>query len=1044
MKRTFFSALVGDIFFAQNRGDLEPEPAPTKPLPEEANAASAYSPLLRRVSALLILSIVNMACLPLAHALEYQRNQVAVATPGAGERYSAFLSRLKTQLAPDDSTSSSRLVSQKRQVSTDIESLDRLRQELEAEWAQLKTQWREADVASSVFAEQEQLEASFYEQHQALRDRLLAANTEQGVAELQRFTEENVAEPTHLPIDLDNLPWQVEQGQARAPLTDAPALEQLLKDVDSQKSARVNSVGTPAADAQKSVAKSAGPVDLAQTLDAPHTDAIKALAAQLGNNPHKIYQWVHDNIYFFPSYGSVQGAQDTLDKRSGNAFDQASLLIALLRSAGIPARYVYGTVDIPAEQVMNWVGGVKNAEAAQQLLGQGGIPNIGLTTGGKISVVRMEHVWVEAFVQYQPHRGAKHVGGQSRGDAWVAMDGSFKQYSFSTGMNLDNAVPFDLNALDQAARTGAVANEAEGWVQHLNTEAIAQQFIDQQMRQQNYIERQNQGQSSVADVLGHHQATIDPLPYLAGSLPYRVQATANRFDVIPDRLRHQFRYEIYDSESSLRMYGSPVLSFRAPTASLAGKKITLAWVAATTADQQAIESLLPASGAISSLPKGLPSSIRLKPQLMVDGELKAEGPGFSAGAEPVGAGAFSQYSNLSAWDETTDQLIAGQQSAIGLSIQGVSAAQLDALTSRMLATKRVMEQAQNSPESVRASILQDITGDLLTGDMLTSSIWSYLLHVQNQGQLVSNQAKMIDLPAMSYGLVHSVAEPRKLYGLVTTGVTFKGLNLDVGHLRYIRWSKENQREAWISYNRLLGAGASALEHRTLEQLWVDRASCRYSTSLGEVVNPTKPACVEGMSAIKALAVASAQGQKIFTLTAQNANVALAQLKLSSSVGSEVRAALAAGKEVTIHEKAISANGWSGYGYMLIDPETGAGAYLIEGKGNGGYLDWWASNGTYVGLALALVSLIAALATVSAVIVVVLFLLSVFVALMNMMVLELQAVENGCPTMGTLGVSLEMAALIISFFGAAGVALGTWISFLGGGAIGGSVSACKNL
>lgn len=36
----------------------------------------------------------------------------------------------------------------------------------------------------------------------------------------------------------------------------------------------------------------------------------------------------------------------------------------------------------------------------------------------------------------------------------------------------------------------------------------------------------------------------------------------------------------------------------------------------------------------------------------------------------------------------------------------------------------------------------------------------------------------------------------------------------------------------------------------------------------------------------------------------------------------------------LHEKAINAHGWTGYGYIIIDPDTGAGAYLIEGKGNG--------------------------------------------------------------------------------------------------------------
>ncbi len=55
------------------------------------------------------------------------------------------------------------------------------------------------------------------------------------------------------------------------------------------------------------------------------------------------------------------------------------------------------------------------------------------------------------------------------------------------------------------------------------------------------------------------------------------------------------------------------------------------------------------------------------------------------------------------------------------------------------------------------------------------------------------------------------------------------------------------------------------------------------------------------------------------------------------MGQEIQSAVQAGKEVTVHEKPISAHGFTGYGYTITDPETGAGAYLIEGKGNGGWL-----------------------------------------------------------------------------------------------------------
>jgi len=54
------------------------------------------------------------------------------------------------------------------------------------------------------------------------------------------------------------------------------------------------------------------------------------------------------------------------------------------------------------------------------------------------------------------------------------------------------------------------------------------------------------------------------------------------------------------------------------------------------------------------------------------------------------------------------------------------------------------------------------------------------------------------------------------------------------------------------------------------------------------------------------------------------------------VSAEIRSAIEAGKEVSFHESRIDAHGWSGYGYIIVDPETRAGAYLIEGQGNGGW------------------------------------------------------------------------------------------------------------
>ncbi|MCA9981034.1 MAG: transglutaminase domain-containing protein, partial [Anaerolineales bacterium] len=50
--------------------------------------------------------------------------------------------------------------------------------------------------------------------------------------------------------------------------------------------------------------------------------------------------------------GSLRGTRGTLWSEAGNSTDQASLLIALLRASGVPARYASGTLDTPTAQTL--------------------------------------------------------------------------------------------------------------------------------------------------------------------------------------------------------------------------------------------------------------------------------------------------------------------------------------------------------------------------------------------------------------------------------------------------------------------------------------------------------------------------------------------------------------------------------------------------------------------------------------------------------------------------------------------------------------------
>ncbi|QEY16814.1 hypothetical protein D0C16_13040 [Cellvibrio sp. KY-GH-1] len=91
---------------------------------------------------------------------------------------------------------------------------------------------------------------------------------------------------------------------------------------------------------------------------------------------------------------------------------------------------------------------------------------------------------------------------------------------------------------------------------------------------------------------------------------------------------------------------------------------------------------------------------------------------------------------------------------------------------------------------------------------------------------------------------------------------------------------------------------------------------------------------QGISAVKALAIASQQGQKIWTINQSNLDLALSRINLGADAENDIRNAVYAGKIATAHEARINFNGWIGEGYILMDPNTGAGGYMISGGGNG--------------------------------------------------------------------------------------------------------------
>jgi hypothetical protein len=140
--------------------------------------------------------------------------------------------------------------------------------------------------------------------------------------------------------------------------------------------------------------------------------------------------------------------------------------------------------------------------------------------------------------------------------------------------------------------------------------------------------------------------------------------------------------------------------------------------------------------------------------------------------------------------------------------------------------------------------------------------------------------------------------------------------MDVDRIEHPVVEKTNDQEQWKAWDWASGARMSAMEHLVPEMM--------FSTE----ENPA-----HGISAVKALQLAAAEGQKIWAITQTNLNISLAAINLPSDIETDIRNSVNAGKEVTAHEAAVDFYGSS----QVIDPEIGAGGYLIGGGENGGWI-----------------------------------------------------------------------------------------------------------
>lgn len=639
-----------------------------------------------------------------------------------------------------------------------------------------------------------------------------------------------------------------------------------------------------------------GPQDLAATVDAPQTQEIRDLAASLGNHPLRIFEHVRNEIDFTPTHGSIQGAQGCLLTKRCNDLDTASLLVALLRAAGVPARYGFGTVEVPIDKVQNWAGGFTNAQAALNFVASSGTPVVGLTSNNALVAARVEHAWVEAFLDYVPSRGA--VPGAA-GDTWVALDPSFKQFTYADGVALAAATDTDDEAVFRQLFESAEVADPAGGVTSFEVAAMQARLQETRDDINAYLDDHPEA-VSMAGLVGGRTVVPQALPAAPGSLPYKVLVRGAAVAQVPDALRHRLRFEVF---ADGRFPISPDLSFEASLPELSARKLTLSYAPATAADEVTLQSFIPPGGDVATFPTSLPAYlVHVKPELRRDGEVVATGGSATLGQSGEFRMTFFQPGEGPR--TVNNGIVAGTYNAIVLNLGKV-----EDPSSRLAKARDVRDRIQ-------AGNLGGLTKDDVIGELLYGAGLLYWSELDLFSRLAAGQQGIVASRFPSEGIFTYDLSVASLFGVprtVRSGALITDVDSDVQAIV----ARDGDPKKPVDFLSVGGALASRAESAVWDQLVSEE--------------PTG----QGITAISYLEAAAQQGIPIFHINSDNVAQALPQLQVSSAVKADIQSSVAAGRIVTIPQREFVKDGFRGVGYVVFDLDTGAAGYLISGGLAGG-------------------------------------------------------------------------------------------------------------
>ncbi|HEX3365615.1 RHS repeat-associated core domain-containing protein [Phenylobacterium sp.] len=266
---------------------------------------------------------------------------------------------------------------------------------------------------------------------------------------------------------------------------------------------------------------------------------VQELARALKNDPDLIYEYVRNNTEIVWTYGLTKGAMGVIVDRAGTSFDQAHLMMELLRQSGFTASYNLGTITLTGAQFQAW-SGITSATAACQLLSSGGIPAAinGSTSStcsygaATITTIDVSHAWVSVVIQ-----GVTYV-----------YDPAYKDHTFTTGLNLGTATGMTSGTMIGLGATSGTTSGI-GYVQAIPNTTLSGVTADLNT----YAAALDTALSTslptagVADIVGGQAINTQAIPpggLRQLSLPYTTNVLRTITGDLPDQYRTSLRVQV--------------------------------------------------------------------------------------------------------------------------------------------------------------------------------------------------------------------------------------------------------------------------------------------------------------------------------------------------------------------------------------------------------------------------------------------------------------------------------------------------------------------